>query len=316
MRKSGIFLAFFLLIIGIACGGGKPSPIPDNVIASIDTQDVLREEFVFFLRANYASILEKKDEEILNRIFDHYLEQRALLNYLQAHHQLPGEKEISEYLELTGKSRLLNTYDLHEKRILALNTSLILAEEKFENIVARNIPPVTTEQIREYYEQNINEFLKGETYCFIRFSSPYEDLLKDARYWVVQRKKGLDFFRKRYQDIQIEENCYQISEIPDPFLKTLEKLKPGRFSKIIQMNLGASVSYNMLKLKEKIAPRKLPFDSVKDNIQKKLLKKDLNKAIVLKKEKILQHSRIIVYPERILLFNYSGEFPVSHGEEE
>ncbi|NOZ12705.1 MAG: peptidyl-prolyl cis-trans isomerase [Acidobacteria bacterium] len=276
----------------------------------------MREEFAFYLRANYASILEKKDEEILNRIFDNYLEQRALLNYLQTLHQLPGEKEISEYLELTGKSRLLNTYDLHEKRILALNTSLILAEEKFENLIEQSIPPIQSTKLRNYYDQNVNEFLKGETYCFIRFSSPYEDLLKDARYWIVRRKKGLDFFRKRYQDIQIEENCYQINEIPDLFLKTLEKLKPGRISRIIKMNLGASVSYNMLKLKEKISPRKLPFDNVKDSIRKKLLKKELNKAISLKKREILQHSRIVVYPKRILLFNYSGKFPVSHGEEE
>ena len=314
MRKQILFLLAPLLFI--SCGGGNLSPVPDNVIASVGNQDVLREEFVLYLQSNYADILEKKDEEILNRLLDNYLEQRILLNYLQARHQLPSEKEISEYLQLTGKTPLLHTYDLHEKRILALNTSLILADEKFRNMVEKDTPLVTTKEARDYYEQNINEFLKGETYCFIRFSSGYEDLLRDARYWLVRRRKGLDFFRKRYQDIQIEENCFQTSEIPEPFLKTLEKLKPGRVSHIIQMQLGASVSYNLIKMKEKIAPRKLAFEEVEDNIRNKLFKQHLNNRIAKIKKEMIQQSRIIVYPSRILVFNYSGKFPVSHGEEE
>jgi len=309
-------ILFLLLPLLFSCSDGSLSPVPDNVIACIDNQDVLREEFVLYLQANYADILEKKDEEILNRLFDGYLEQRVLLNYLQNQHRLPGEKEIAEYLQLTGKTRLLNTYDLHEKRILALNTSLILAEEKFKNMVAKGMPLITTDETENYYEQNINEFLKGESYCFIRFSSSYEDLLKDARYWLVRKKKGLDFFRKRYKDIQIEENCFQTSEIPEPFLKTLEKLKPGRVSRIVQTRLGASVSYNLLKIKEKLAPRKLPFEEVEDTIREKLSRQHLNKRIAEKKQEMLQQSRIVVYPDRILVFNYSGKFPVSHGEEE
>jgi len=310
-------LAFFLILsLTLSCGGGTVPPVPDNVIARIDTQDVLREEFVLYLQANYADILEKKDEEILNRLLDNYLEQRALLNYLQTQNQLPSEKEIAEYLQLTGKTPLLHTYDLHEKRILALNTSLILAEEKFKNMVETETPLVTIEEAHNYYEQNINEFLKGESFCFIRFSSGYKDLLKDARYWLVSRKKSLDFFRKRYQDIQIEENCFQTSEIPDPFLKTLEKLKPGRVSRIVQTRLGASVSYNLLKMKEKVPPRKLPFEEVEDTIREKLFKQHLASLLARKKQDLLQNSRIIVYPNRILVFNYSGKFPVSHGEEE
>ncbi|MCK5879758.1 MAG: peptidyl-prolyl cis-trans isomerase [Holophagae bacterium] len=313
MQKLALLFALLLLI---ACSGREQFPVPDNVIARIDSQEVLRKEFVLYLQANYADILESKDEEILNRLFDSYLEQRVLLNYLQIQHQLPGEKEISEYLELSGKMPLLNTYNLHEKRILALNTSLILAEEKLKNMVTEETPLVTTDEARDYYEQNINEFLKGKSYCFLRFSSSYEDLLKDARYWLVSRKKGLEFFRKRYHDIQIEENCFQASEIPDPFLKALEKLKPGRVSRIIQTNLGASVSYNLLKLKENIAPRKLPFEEVEDSIREKLSEQHLNEYVAGKKQEMLQQSRIVVYPERILVFNYSGKFLVFHGEEE
>jgi hypothetical protein len=313
VRKLVLFLLLPLLF---ACSGRNFSPVPDNVIARIDNQDVVRDEFVLYLQANYADILEKKDEEILNRLFDNYLEQRALLNYLKSQNQLPSEKEIAEYLQLTGKTQLLDTYDLHQKRILALNTSLILAEEKFENMLSEEAPLVTTEEARNYYEQNINEFLKGESYCFVRFSTSYEDLLKDARYWLVHRKKNLDFIRKRYQDIEIEENCFQASEIPDPFLKTLEGLKPGRVSKIIQTQLGASVSYNLLTIKQKLAPRKLPFEDVEETIREKLTAQSLQKLIMKKKKEMIQQSRIIVYPERILVFNYSGKFPVSHGEEE
>ncbi len=307
---------FLLLLLLIACGGGNPEQVPDNVIATIDSQDVLRDEFVYYLQANYADILEKKDEEMLSRILDNYLEDRALLNFLQQKHQLPSEKEISQYLQLTGKTPLLESYDLHEKRILALNTSLIIGEEKFKNLVEKEVPLVTTDEAQTYYEQNVNEFLKGESYCFVRFSSGYEDLLKDARYWIVRRKKGPEFFRKRYQDIQIQENCFQANEIPDPFLKILEKLKPGRVSGIIQTKLGASTSYNLLKLKKKLAPRKLPFTQVEETIREKLFRRELNKEMNQKRKEIISQSRITVYPNRILVFNYSGKFPVSHGEEE
>ena len=64
----------FVLIPLLSCSGGKPSPVPSNIIASIDAQDVLREEFLLYLQANYADILEKKDNEILSRLFDDYLE--------------------------------------------------------------------------------------------------------------------------------------------------------------------------------------------------------------------------------------------------
>ncbi len=304
-----------VLFINHGCAS-RTEPVEQDVIAEINDQFILRDEFVFFLEANYASILEEKDEPLLSTLLDDYLEKRLLVSELAKQNRHPGQEEISEYLKLSGMEELLKSYDLQQKRILALNTSLILAEDKFKTMVAENLRSIPDEQLQRYYEQNINEFLKGEALCFIRFSSPYEDLLKDARYWLVNRKRDVDFIRQRYQDIQIEDDCFPASEIPATFLKPLEELKVNRVSDIVEMQLGQVVIYSMFRLTKRIPPHKQSFEEVKELIRKNLEARQLQAELKRRRSEMLRRARITVYPEHILVFNYTGRFPVSHGEEE
>lgn len=297
------------------CSRGT-EPVARNIIAQINDQFILRDEFIFFLEANYAAILEEKDEPLLSTILDDYLEQRLLVSALAGRNRHPSQEEISDFLKLSGMEEPLKSYDLQQKRMLALNTSLILAEDKFKKMVAENLRPIPEEQLQRYYEQNINEFLKGEALCFIRFSSPYEDLLKDARYWLVSRRRDVDFIRERYQDIQIEEDCFAASDIPDTFLKPLKGLKVNRVSDIVDMQLGQVVIYSMFRLTQRIPPRKQSFEEVKDLIRHNLETRMLQAELKRRRSEMLQRARITVYPEHILVFNYTGRFPVSHGEEE
>lgn len=310
---AAVLAAVFFVTQGCA---NRTEPVAPDVIAEINDQSILRDEFVFFLEANYAAILEEKDEPLLSTLLDDYLEQRLLVSELAKQNRHPSQAEIGEYLKLSGMEELLKSYDLQQKRVLALNTSLILAEDKFKTMVAENLRPIPEEQLQRYYEQNINEFLKGEALCFIRFSSPYEDLLKDARYWLANRRRDVDFIRQRYQDIQIEDDCFPASEIPETFLKPLEELKVNRVSDIVEMQLGQVVIYSMFKLTQRIPPRKQSFEEVKEMIRQNLEARQLKTESKRRRGEMLRQARITVYPEHILVFNYTGRFPVSHGEEE
>jgi len=304
------------VLLSVGCGRPAADAIPESVIATIGDQQVLREEFTFYLEANYADQLEAKDPVVLSTILDDYLDQRGLVTALHELGQAPTETEIAEYLKFTGQDQLLKSYDLKQKRMLALNTSLVLAEERLRNLVRDRIGPVTPEEIQAYFERNVNEFLRGETYCFTRYSSSYDDLLKDARYWLVSRKKTDEFIRKRYQDILIEEDCYQVADIPESFLQVLQKLKPGRVSKIVTTRLGTVESYNMFRLREKIPPRKLTLEEVSPMIEQKIRAARMDEAFQAERARLRGRVRITVYPDHILLFNYAGRLTVATGEEE
>ena len=304
------------MITAVGCRTGGGEVVPADVIAQVGDQVVLRSEFVFFLESNYATILEEEDGVLLSTIMDDYLERRCLVTYLHEKGNHPTEEEIADYLRITGQDALLTSYDLEQKRLLALNTSLVLAEDKFANMVEADIDPPSEEAEYQYYEHNINEFLQGETICFVRLSSTYEDLLKDARYWMVSRKKDLDFIRERFQDVQIEEDCFEVAEIPDVFLKTLQELKPGRVSQPVEMQMGQVTIYSMFRVKQNIPARRLEFSEVQQVIEHKLHSEAVQTAIQNRMAAIMRQKRITVYPEHVLVFNYTGKFPVSHGEEE
>lgn len=305
-----------MLLFATGCRTLNEESVPEDVIARVGDQLVLRSEFVFFLESNYATVLEEEDPSLLGTLLEDYLEKRSLVAYLHENGQHPSEAEIADYLRITGQDALLNSYDLEQKRLLALNTSLVLGEDKLANLVAAEIEEPTLEEAQTYYEQNINEFLQEETICFIRLSSTYEDLLKDARYWLVSRKQDMDFVRKRFHDILIEEDCFELAEIPEVFLKTLQELKIGRTSKIVEMQMGQVTIYSMFRVTRTIPARRLAFEEVSSMIQRKLYRQRLNDRIAERTDSILMGRRITVYPEHVLLFNYTGKFPVSHGEEE
>jgi len=315
--NAGILILLALLLApGTACDRNTGAEVPESVIATINDQQVLREEFFFYLKANFADQLESKDATVLSAILDDYLEQRALVTVLHGMGIAPTEEEIAEYLRFMGQDALLKSTDLEQKRILALNTSLVLAEEKLRNLARKQVPDVTTKEIQAYYDQNVNEFLRGESFCFKRYASAYKDLLVDARYWIVSRKKKDAFIRKRFQDIQIEENCYETEDIPESFLKVLQKLKPGRMSPIVSTKLGTASSYNMFRLVRKIAPRKLDLAEVSRLIEQKIRSRRLADAVKEERARLRRQVRITVYRDHILLFNYAGKLPVATGEEE
>ena len=318
MVKKGILLAFFtiLLITGVSCGKKKRKPpVPDNVIATIEDYYVFRDEFLFYLNLNYKSVLEKKDDFILSRIFDDYIKKRMLYLFLKEKKLLPNNEEVAEYMKFMGYDRLYKTLDLKHKRYLAFFMILNLNEEKFKNYILQNFVKVSDKEIEDYYNSNSEEFIKKKTYCFVRFHSNYPDLMKDARKWIVRRKRDEVFIKLRYRDIDVEQNCFQVNEIPEDFLKVLQKLRVGRVSKIVKIKIGAKEDYNMLWLKKVIPAKKLKFEEVRDLIYNKIAMK----KYALKEEefnkKIAKKYKVTVFPENILVFKYNGVFPVFDTEE-
>ncbi len=316
MKKLFVGLILTILFLGVSCGkkSGKP-PVPDNVIATIDRYYVYRDEFLFFLKLNYKTILEKKDSFILSRIFDDYIKKRMIYLYLKDKKLLPSNDAIVEYMKFHGYDRIYKTLDLKHKRYFVFFMVLDLNEEIMKNYIIQNYINIDEAKIKDYYKNHIDEFIKNKTYCFSRFHSNYRDLMQEARKWIVRRKRDETFIKLRYRDIEVESNCFEEDNIPDEFLKVLKKLRKGRVSKVIKVKIGGKEDYNFLWLKKVIPARKLKFEEVKDMIYNKLVMEQYSKKEEAIYSLINQRYKVKVFPQNILVFKYNGVFPVYNTEE-
>ncbi|GEM_PF-1608059 len=305
-----------LIISGVSCGKkNKKPPVPENVIATIDRYYVFRDEFLFYLKLNYKSILEKKDNFILSRIFDDYLKRRMIYLYLKEKKMLPSNDAIVEYMKFHGYDRIYKTLDLKKKRYFVFFMVLNINEEVMKNYILQDFVKVSNDEIKDYYKNHIDEFIKNKTYCFSRFHSNYRDLMKDARKWIVKRKRDETFIRLRYRDIEVETNCFEEDDIPEEFLKILKKMRRGRVSKVIKLKIGEKEDFNILWLKKVIPARKLKFEEVKDMIYNKLAMEKYSKKEEEIYSTVNKKYKVTVYPENILVFKYNGVFPVFNAEE-
>ncbi len=316
MKRVFYFLLIITLFIsGAGCGKKTShSPVPDNVIATIDDYYVFRNEFLFFVQLNYRDILEKKDQFILSRILDDYIKRRMIYLYLKEKNLLPKSDDIAEYIKFHKLERYYNSLDLKHKRYFVFFIILELDDEIFKNYLISEYVRVSDREIKDYYENKSEDFIKKKTYCFSRFHSKYKDLMEDARKWIVRKKRDENFVRFRYRDIDVESNCYNDDEIPEEFLKVLKKLRVGRVSKVIKIKIGTNEDYNMFWLKKVIPARKLKFEEVKDMIYNKIEMKKYSKVEEKVLKQINKKYRVMVYPSNILIFRYNGVFPVYFSE--
>ncbi len=303
-------LLFSLLLI--SCSGGGKAPLNDkNLIFQIGNSKVYLNEFLFYLQNNYRFAKEEKDSEVLSAILDDFIENRMLVYYLREKNMHPTASEIAEYIKFTGQEKRVSGYDINEKRMFALHISFILAEEKLKNYLNEQLSEIKEEEVTDYYEKHVEDYFREKTYCFIRFYSSHKDLLLEARRWLVKKRKKPDFIKMRYQDVKVsDEMCFEESELPEIFLKTLSKAKKNRVTKIVETTLGKSKLYNMFLLKSVIEQKKIPIDEEHDNIVKKLKKIKLNLLTIKFKKDLLKKYKVTVYPENLLIMDYKGKFRV------
>ncbi|BBB31694.1 hypothetical protein TTHT_0041 [Thermotomaculum hydrothermale] len=316
MKRFLVGLTLTILIIsGVSCGKkSRKPPVPENVIATIDKYYVFRDEFLLYLNLNYKPILEKKDSFILSRILDDYLKRRMIYLYLKEKNMLPSNDAIVEYMKFHGFDRIYKKLDLKNKRYFVFFMILNLNEEIMKNHILKDYVHVDEKEIKDYYENRTEEFIKKKTYCFTRFHSSYKDLMVEARRWIVRKHRDETFIRLRYRDIEVEENCFEEDNIPEDFLKILKKMRPNRVSKVIKLKIGEKEDYNILWLKKVIPARKLKFEEVKDMIYNKIAMEKYSKKEEEIYSEINKKFKVIVYPENILVFKYNGVFPVFNSE--
>jgi len=303
-------LLFFLLLVSCN-GGGKTSSNENSLIFRIGNSRIYLNEFLFYLKNNYQFAQEQKDSIVLSNILDDFIESRMMIFFLREKNLHPTAAEIAEYIKFTGQEKLVSLYDINEKRMFALHISFILGDEKLKNYLVAQISPIETKEVRDYYEKHVEDYFKEKSYCFIRLYSSHKDLLEEARVWMVKKKKKPAFIKMRYQDVKVsEEQCFEESELPEVFLKVLEKAKKKRVTKIVETTLGKVKAYNMFLLKDTMEQKKNTFEEEYGNIEKKLKEIKLNMLTEEFRKNLLKKYKVIVYPDNLILMDYSGKFPV------
>lgn len=305
------FTLIFFLSLLLSCGGGKVSSGDNNLILKIGENKVYLNEFLFYLKNNYEFAQEDKDSEVLSNILDDFVESRILIYSLREINLHPSSAEIAEYLKFTEQEKKVSLYDINQKRMYALHTSFIIGEEKLKNYLLNQVSTIDEKEVRNYYEKHIEDYFRERTYCFVRFYSSHEDLLIEARNWMVKKLKDIDFIKMRYQDIKVsEEQCFEESELPEVFLKVLVNAKKKKVTEIVETTLGKVKAYNMFLLTEVKEQKKITLDEEYKNIEKNLKENKLESLIKKFKINLLKKYRVVVYPDNLLVMDYMGKFPV------
>lgn len=303
------FLIIILSLLLLSCGEGKVNEVDNNLIFKIGKNKVYLNEFLFYLKNNYQMALEEKDNIVLSKILDDFIESRILIYDLREKNLHPTPSEITEFIKLTGHDKEVALFDINLKRMYALHISFIIGEEKLKNYLEEKLPKISKKEISDYYEKHIEEYIKEKSYCFIRFYSSHKDLLSDARYWLVKKRKDEKFIKLRYQDIKVDdEQCFTESELPEVFLEVLQKTKKNKITKIIETTLGKTKAYNMFLLKKINKQKKVPLNEEYENIEKKVKEEKLENSIKMYKKNLLKKYKVKIYPENLIIMEYKGKF--------
>lgn len=282
-----------LALTGTGCSkGAPPSPegtgtetaaepkpkVPttdDNIVLSIVEKKHTNREFKTFVNAQYPDMAEPESggfsTRILSRIFDSYVENR-IISYAAEKEMPPSQEgESGQYL---GK---LNVEQDGDFSTAAANQTLKVHKFLFYKIYDHI--EVTAKEIREYYNQNSEEFRKKPEVLL------HQILLKD-RETALSVRGQLKATPGRFVEIARQKSIaqeaanggrmgyFEKGTLPKDMEDVVFSLRTHTISPVVESTYG----FHIFKVTEKKRGRLLYLKKVEPEIKQKLLAQKMRKA--------------------------------------
>jgi len=301
---SYFILRFFLLLYSFAClftlTGCSGQSFQEGVVARVNGEPIyleevqaVQDEYYYMWSHDLPSDLQEIKSSygniLLELIVQKLVNQEMLTRSLSiSQEELAGqEKKIrGDYPEGQFKKMLIEEYidlDLW-RRQLKQN----LVREKFILEVLRPGISLDVEEIKEYYNANMENFYIPERIRFVHMTSPEENRLKDALDFFGQTRE-LSKTQKKFPEVNTGQYEMRIDQLPQILSRDLDALDPGQHSSI--KSDGSKAHYVIYVLERKQGALLKPHQ-VYDIIEDKLVEIKLQQALHLWLEKAVINSTI------------------------
>jgi len=251
--------------------------IGKKVVLEINQMKFTNDDFKLFLQIHYGDTSTKKEgesgksiERILSRLFDSFIEHKTIL-YIANQYNIPIDSdELNQYIEgLNIPEGNLDKASIIE----AIQVQKFLYNQVYDAI------GVSDKEIRDYYNQNLEEFRKKPE-VFL-----YQILTKDKE--TALRIRGrLDNNPQQFEEIARKESIsieapkgglmgyFEEGTLPKDMEQVVFSLQPNSISPVVESSYG----FHIFKVTQKKRGRLLYIDKVKDEIKQKLTAKKLRAA--------------------------------------
>lgn len=276
MKRKGYLLVLFsfLLFTCFSCQedlkigeGGK-----GRVVLKITERKIYSSSFERFVAYNLGKEEITLTDYVKSRIFDDFLEEQLLLAEARKNNVIVSNSEL--YEAMRAMETVTGARGSHLSKSFAECLREELTVRKYlAGFILADIT-VSYQEVSEYYLANPNEFVVPEEVRVAQIFLTDEKRARSVYRELRANPRRFPELAKKYSESPDaasggEMGYFRRGQLPPEFERAIFRLRPGRFTSVIQSPYG----YHLFFLKEKKEGGKLSEEEVRDNIRIKLMQK-------------------------------------------
>ena len=242
-----------------------------EVLATVAGRDITQEEFEAFL----ASVPREQQAYINNPKFrEHCLEQLTSLHMFA---------QMGEDLKLDETEDFKKAYENAKRDILAQ----MAMRETLKDVA------VTEEELKAFYDQNQQQFKKGETVNAKHILTDSEETCKEILASITNGEKTFEDAAKEFSTCPSKERGGDLGEFGNG--QMVKEFEDAAFAAEIGQVVGpvqTQFGYHLIKVEKKNEATVIEFEQIKENLRTNLLQQkqelEYNKKVAELKEKYMK----------------------------
>lgn len=285
---------------------------PERPIARVADRMLQYKDFEQFLQFRFsdAAASTKKNDEVLSRLFDEFVDRQLLLRECEKQQIDASEEEAKEFLLQTAIGAQDNLSRLSGERLAERieETRADLRLDKFLKHYWSDMPAIPVGQQRKYFDDHRDEFREREGFRVA------EILVKEAalanQVQAKLRRNG-DFAalaRQYSKGAQAAQGgvlgTFGRGELPEQFERVIVALHPGEVSPTLKTDFG----HHIFKLLEIRPAREWTFEQAQPRIRRRLLDIQKQTALKILLQNLRREADVKIYRES-LGFRYQEPTP-------
>jgi parvulin-like peptidyl-prolyl isomerase len=267
---------------------------------------------------NLEDIKERKkllrDERVLVEVYDSKLTVGEVTATLPKNITRPEEKHLKGWIDLqvvdhTALNRHYDREPAFQKKITRY-TNQLLRQAFFNKIVYPQIE-ITDEELRNYYQENRQQFLKQARYKIqqitVKTSEDAENALENlrggAQFSWLARQRSVD----KYADGGGVRGWFFESQLDEKVKEIIGTLQPGELSPVVKTGDG----FVIIRLQEKTEETVEDFVKIKDTVIRAYTSQEVRKLLGQYLARLKEDAEIIIFDDAVQAFESGFSVNVS-----
>jgi len=305
MMKKRVRFTFLLLVMMVAgCRAGSDrSP----VIASLDGQEIYRNEFESFIAFKVGDVASSEAADGLrSQMLDEYIRRRLVLDEaVRAGLSVTGAEIEQAAQESPQIKAAAAAADTREELMRDL-----LVQKYYRQILLRDVR-VSDEEVQKYIEQNQSR-LTDKPGFFVREIRVQSKAEAEAlRIEVTEGRRDFASVARLRSDAPNAETGglarYEEGQLPDVLERAIQPLRPGDVSPVIESGYG----FHIFKLERRIQPhaieeRRSQLDDRRAQLAEELIARRNQQAVDAALDRLVSEAGVRIH-DSTLGFTYTGQ---------